>query len=57
MKDMYMINAADARKEWSNVMDRAVRERPQFIRHNQNEMVLAGLTLLESVLAVYKYCT
>lgn len=55
MKDMYMINATDARKEWSSVMDRAVRERPQIIRHNLNEMILANLTLLESVLAVYKY--
>jgi len=50
-----MMNAADVRKEWSSVMDKAVRERPEFIRHNQNEMILASLTLFESVLAACKY--
>ena len=25
MKEMYMMNAADVRKEWSSVMDKAVK--------------------------------
>ena len=35
MNDMYVMNATDARREWSLVVDRAVRERPQFIKRTR----------------------
>jgi len=55
MKDAYVKNATDVRKEWSSVINGAIRVRPQFIRRTREEMVLINLHHLETVLDAYKY--
>lgn len=55
MKDTYAMNATNVRKEWSSVIDRVVRERPQFIRRTRDEMILISLSHFESALADYTF--
>lgn len=55
MNDMYVMNATDARREWSLVVDRAVRERPQFIKRTRDYILLADIMLMENILSAYKF--
>lgn len=55
MNDMYVLNATDVRRDWSSVMERAVREKPQFIKRTRDHMVLMDIRLLEVLLAAYRY--
>ena len=55
MKEGFFMNATDVRRDWSNVADRVVRERPQFIRRTHDRMVLAKLSLFESMLDAYQF--
>jgi len=49
------VNAIDVHKEWSSVIDRVIREWPQFIRCAHDEMILISLSNLESILAAYTF--
>ena len=49
------MNAIDVHKEWSSVIDRVIREWPQFIRCAHDEMILISLSNLESILAAYTF--
>lgn len=55
MNPMFVLNATDVRRDWSAVMERAVREKPQFIKRTRDYMVLADLRLLEELLSIYDY--
>ena len=46
-------NATDVRRNWSEVTDRVIREKPQFIKRTRDCMVLTDVKLFESLLAVY----
>lgn len=52
---MLSINATDARKNWSEVIDLAVRKKPQFIRRTRDCMVLADVNFLEAILNTYEF--
>jgi len=50
---MLTLNATDVRKEWSLVIDNAVREKPQFIRRTRDYMMLADIDFLKILLEPY----
>ena len=52
---MYAMNATDVRREWSTVMENAVRKGPQFIKRTRDYMVLADISLLENLLSAYEF--
>jgi len=52
---MFVINATEARKEWSTVIDNAIRQKPQFIKRTRDELVLSSTELLKEVLSPYKF--
>lgn len=55
MKEMFVKNATDARKEWSELFDQAVRVKPQFIKRTRDYTVLANLNFLENLLEPYRF--
>lgn len=55
MNDMLTINATDARKNWSQIIDNAVREKPQFIKRTRDCMVLANEAIFADMLSVYTF--
>ncbi len=52
---MFTINATDVRQDWSAVMERVIREKPQFIKRTRDYMVLTNINLFETLLSVYQY--
>ncbi|MDP4153321.1 MAG: hypothetical protein Q8865_07805 [Bacillota bacterium] len=52
---MFVMNATDARKDWSLVVDQVVREKPTFIKRTRDLMVLSNLSLFESMLTPYTF--
>ena len=50
---MILQNATDVRRNWSEVTDRVIREKPQFIKRTRDCMVLTDVKLFESLLSVY----
>jgi hypothetical protein len=55
MKVMFVMNATDVRRDWSSVMENAVRKGPQFMKRTRDYMVLADVGLLESLLTAYEF--
>ena len=52
---MFTINATEARKEWSTVIDNAVRKKPQFIKRTRDHVMILNTDLLMNLLKPYKY--
>ncbi len=52
---MIMMNATDVRKEWSSVVDKVVRDKPQFIKRTRDRMWLSNLDIMEEILSVYQF--
>ena len=52
---MMMINATDVRKEWSSVVDKVVRDKPQFIKRTRDRMWLSNLDTMEEILSAYQF--
>lgn len=52
---MIMINATDVRKEWSSVVDKVVRDKPQFIKRTRDRMWLSNLATMEEILSAYQF--
>lgn len=52
---MLAINATEARKNWSEVIDQVVRKKPQFIRRTRDYMVLADNNFFEIILNAYEF--
>lgn len=55
MNPMITLNATDVRRDWSSVMEIAVREKPQFIKRTRDYMVLADVKLMENLLSAYRF--
>ena len=50
------INATDARKNWSSVIDSVIREKkPKIIKRTRDYMVLTDLSVLENILEPYVF--
>lgn len=52
---MLTMNATDVRKDWSEVIDKVIREKPQFIKRTRDYLMLSDLSLMESILDVYHF--
>ena len=52
---MLTINATDARKTWSLVVDQVIREKPKFIKRTRDYMILSDIRFLEILLSEYSF--
>nr|WP_312579817.1 hypothetical protein [Sedimentibacter sp.] len=52
---MFTINSTEARKEWSTVIDNAVRKKPQFIKRTRDHVVVSNTELFKNLLEPYKF--
>lgn len=55
MNDMLALNATDVRKEFSQTIDIAIREKPQFIRRTRDYLFFADIKFMESILSAYSF--
>lgn len=55
MKYMFVISATEARKEWSSVIDNAIRQRPQFIKRTRDKLVLSNVNFIKEILKPHKF--
>ena len=55
MKNMITLNATDVRKEWSMIIDKAIREKPQFFKRTRDYMMLSDINFLETLLTAYNF--
>ena len=55
MNDMLTINATDVRKDWSEVVDRVVREKPQFIKRTRDYLMLSDIDFIQLLLDTYHF--
>jgi hypothetical protein len=52
---MISLNATDVRKSFSEVIDKAVRERPVFIKRTRDNLMLANIDLLSTLFEGYVF--
>jgi len=52
---MELINATEARKSWSSVIDTAVREKPQFIKRTRDKLIIIDTKDIERLLLQTKF--
>lgn len=52
---MFALNSTDVRKDFSAIVDKAVREKPQFIKRTRDFMMLSDVHFLESLLVAYQF--
>jgi len=57
LNDMFLINSTDARKEWSSVIDNAIRKKPQFIKRTRDKLILSNTDIFKNLLSPYKFTT
>ena len=55
MIDMLAINATDVRKNWSEVSDSVIREKPKFIKKTRDYMILSNMEFMTSLLSGYEF--
>jgi hypothetical protein len=55
MNPLFTLNATDARRDWSTVIETTVREKPQFVKRTRDYIVLTELNLFEDILSAYQY--
>ncbi|MDR7812386.1 hypothetical protein [Lacrimispora sp.] len=52
---MLTVNATDVRKDFSNIIDQAVHQRPLFIKRSKDYLCLSNLATMESILSIYHF--
>ena len=52
---LQVLNATDVRKDWSSVVDSAIRVKPQFFKRTRDYLFLSDLHFMEELLAGYSY--
>jgi hypothetical protein len=55
MRDMLLMNATDVRRDWSEVIDEVVRDKPKFIKRTRDCIMLTNISLFENLLNVYNF--
>ena len=55
MNKMLTINATEARKDWSLLIDQVIREKPRFIKRTRDYMMLSDIRFLEIILSGYVF--
>ena len=49
------ISATDARKDWSQLIDNVVRDKPQIIRRTRDYVFLTEIHMIKDILSVYSF--
>ena len=52
---MLTINATDVRKNWSEISENAIREKPQFIKKTRDYMMLSSMEFVNELLSDYAF--
>ena len=55
MIELFTINATDVRRNWSEVSESAIREKPAFIKKTRDYMVLSSNKFMNELLSGYTY--
>ena len=55
MMEMLTINATDVRKNWSEVSESVIREKPRFIKKTRDYMMLSNMEFVKSLLLGYEF--
>ena len=55
MIDMLALNATDVRKNWSEVSDSVIREKPRFIKKTRDYMMLSNMDFIANLLNGYEF--
>ena len=55
MMDMFMISATEVRKDWSNICDQIMHEKPQFVKRTRDKMCFFSFELMLDVLEIYQF--
>ena len=53
--EMLTMNATDVRKNWSEVSESAIREKPQFIKKTRDYMMLSSMEFVNVLLSDYVF--
>ena len=52
---MLTMNATDVRKNWSEVSERVIREKPTFIKKTRDYMMLSNIDFMAALLSGYEF--
>ena len=52
---MLTMNATDVRKNWSEISENAIREKPQFIKKTRDYMMLSSMEFVNELLSDYAF--
>lgn len=55
MKQMFIKNATDVRKEWGSVIDTVVREKPVFVKRSRDIIYLLNQNNINQLLSNYNF--
>ena len=55
MKKMLTINSTDVRKNWSEVSESVIREKPTFIKKTRDYMFLSNIEFMDELLSGYSF--
>ena len=55
MIEMFTMNATDVRKNWSEISEKAIREKPQFIKKTRDYMMLSSMEFINELLSDYTF--
>ena len=55
MIEMLTMNATDVRKNWSEVSESVIREKPQFIKKTRDYMMLSNMEFMNVLLSGYQF--
>lgn len=55
MIDMLITNATDVRKNWSEVSESVIREKPRFIKKTRDYMMLSNIEFISTLLSAYEF--
>ena len=53
--DMLTMNATDVRKNWSEVSESVIREKPKFIKKTRDYMMLSNMDFINTLLSGYEF--
>lgn len=51
----YFLTASEARKEWSQMIDNVVREKPQFVKRTRDSILITDFNLMKDILEIYQF--
>lgn len=54
-KTIKIISATDARKDWSQLIDTVVHDKPQIISRTRDYVLMTNIHLMTEILSKYKY--